>query len=834
MKQRRKDVSPVMINHLTPKAEAILNCAMENAREMGHTYIGTEHLLIGLCGVDNAISARIMRARGVQSENVRAMIQAETGIGERSAVTPADMTPRVRGIIENAATEAMKMGKSRIGSEHLLLSLLNEKSCVAVHLLEAMQIPVNELKGEVQGFLSLTERAQSAAVSIHDREVNNKVDSKGSGKSSPLQSYGRNLSELAANGKLEVMIGREQEIERLIQVLSRRTKNNPCLIGEPGVGKTAVVEGLASKIVNGAVPSHLLHKQIISLDMAGMLAGAKYRGEFEERFKNVMSEVSQNPDIILFIDEIHVIVGAGAAEGAIDAANIIKPALARGEIQLIGATTLTEYRRYIEKDAALERRFQSVLIQEPSEKECLTILRGLRESYERHHGVRISEEAMEAAVALSERYIPDRFLPDKALDLLDEAASRLRITLSEKPPELSNLETKLKQLQQQKEEAILTQDFERAATLRDICRSYEGQLRDYYQSHDCPGDASLPVLKADEIAEIVRQWTGIPASELLEEESQKLIHLEATLASRIVGQEKAVHSLAQAIRRSRTGLKDPDRPIGSFLFIGPSGVGKTELCLALADALFGSESALIRLDMSEYMEKHSVSKMIGSPPGYVGFEEGGQLTEKIRRQPYAVVLFDEIEKAHPEVYNLLLQVLEDGCLTDSQGRRVDFRNAILILTSNVGSSLFSRNYRPGFSSRTAKEDRKDRGMEYQKEELYKTFPPEFLNRLDDILWFSPLTKENYCAITTLMLKKSQMRARQAGITVDFHSSVATALISDLQNSDMGARPLRRAITENIENMLANAIISGEIRIGDSVEIYYEDTDGYQYRIASSQ
>ncbi len=809
-----------MINHLTPKAEAVLNLALESARELGHTYIGSEHLLLALCGVEDAISTKMLEAREVRSDSVRAAVAENTGVGTRTTLSPADMTPRVRKIIEGAAVEAMKAGQTRIGSEHLLLALLNERSCVAVHLLEQLQIPVGDLKSDVQSFLTLTGKAHGAVMttrSSKDTETKNS-------KTPTLASYGRDMTELASQGRLDPMIGREEEVERLIQILSRRTKNNPCLIGEPGVGKTAVVEGLANMIVSGRVPSHLKEKRLISLDLSGMLAGAKYRGEFEERFKNLLNEMSKNPDYILFIDEIHTLVGAGAAEGAIDAANIIKPALARSELQLIGATTITEYRRHIEKDAALERRFQPIMVQQPSISEAVLILMGLREKYEEHHNIRISDDALRSAVELSVRYLTDRFLPDKALDLLDEASSRLRITRLQKPEGQVLLEQRLNELGQQKEDAILEQNFEAAAALRDQCLALEEQIAQYRQENNEPQMEAIPVLEPSHIAEVVTQWTGIPVSELISEESQRLLSLEQELEKRVVGQSEAVRTLAEAIRRSRTGLKDPGRPIGSFLFLGSSGVGKTELSLALASTLFGTESALIRLDMSEYMEKHSVSRMIGSPPGYVGFEQGGQLTEKIRRRPYSVVLLDEIEKAHPDVYNLLLQILEDGFLTDSQGRTVDFRNTVLILTSNVGSRSGKKGHLPGFSIVSEQESRAVLEREYRTEELKATFRPEFLNRLDAILTFSPLDAEELKQIARRMLEKCRERMQNMHIQLNWDDTVVEKLAKAAQDPALGARPLRREVTHNIENLLANEMLRGNLSAGDRVTIILKEDE----------
>ncbi len=813
-----------MINHLTPKAEAVLNLALDCAQELGHTYIGTEHLLLALCGVEDAIAAKILEARGVRSDVIRASVIDTIGMGSRTMLSPADMTPRVRKIIEGAAVETMKVGQTRIGSEHLLLALLGERSCVAVHILEGLQAPISELRSDIQSFLSLSSKAQGAALTV--QESAKSADGK-AGKAPTLQSYGRDLTELAAKGLLDPMIGREEEVERLVQILSRRSKNNPCLIGEPGVGKTAVVEGLASMIVTGQIPSHLKNKRLISLDMAAMLAGAKYRGEFEERFKNVIAEVKDNPDDILFIDEIHTIVGAGAAEGAIDAANIIKPALARGEMQVIGATTIAEYRRYIEKDAALERRFQPIMVGQPSETESILILMGLREKYEQHHGIRISDEALRTAVHLSVRYLPDRFLPDKAIDLLDEAASRLRIRMCEKPEEIRLLEQQLALTRSEKESAILSQDFERAAALRDTCRTYERRIEQYDVEIQNGFSSDQITLKGTHVADVVTQWTGIPVSELMSAESEKLLSLEKELSQRVIGQENAIRTLAEAIRRSRTGLKDPGRPIGSFLFLGSSGVGKTELSLALAEAMFGTENALIRLDMSEYMEKHSVSRMIGSPPGYVGFEEGGQLTEKIRRRPYAVVLFDEIEKAHPDVCNLLLQILEDGALTDAQGRRVDFCNTVLILTSNVGSGTAGKSRTLGFSSLSDDQSRQDADEERRQTQLRETFRPEFLNRMDAILTFAPLGREQLEKIALRMLEQCKRRVADLNVCLEFDPSVAEQLVCQSFDPAMGARPLRREVTQSIENLLAGEMLKQHIQARDHIRMFYQNGE-YQY------
>ena len=805
-----------MTNRFTQKAQNTLNNALRFAKELGHTYIGSEHLLLALCSEQESVAAKLLAKHGVVAEELRTRITQMVGEGTSSSVSPADMTPRTKRIIEHSAMESHRSGQSYIGTEHLLIALLGEGDSVAVQLLEADHVSVSELKKELNALLG-------------DGNVQgNTPPAKGEGRSKQkeaiadaptLSQYGRDLTAMARSGKIDPIIGRDKETERVIQILSRRQKNNPCLIGEPGVGKTAVVEGLAQRIVDGAVPETLRDKQIITLDIAAMVAGAKYRGEFEERMKTVMEEVVRNPRIILFIDEIHTIVGAGAAEGAVDAANIIKPALARGEMQLIGATTIAEYRKHIEKDAALERRFQSVTVGEPTPEEAVLILRGLRDKYEAHHKLKITDEAIKAAVSLSSRYIADRFLPDKAIDLLDEAASRKRLSAHTSPPDLKAEEERLAKLSAEKEEAICAQEFERAAALRDEEKSlqerYQKAKNEWEQSVK---DVSLAVEESD-IADVVTQWTGIPVSRLLEEEGERLLHLEELLGGRVIGQSEAVSAVARAIRRGRMGLKDPKRPIGSFIFLGPTGVGKTELCRALAELLFGDERAMIRIDMSEYMEKHSVSKLIGSPPGYVGFEEGGQLTEKIRRKPYSVVLFDEIEKAHPDVFNILLQVLEDGILTDSQGRRVDFKNTILIMTSNVGASALTGPVKGtvGFGSgeSTGEQNAKHRVMEALK----ATFRPEFLNRIDDTIIFNRLGERDIRSIATLLLCEVQKRLAALGIEMELDVSVADLVAKEGFDPVYGARPLRRAIVRLVEDTFSGEMLEGHFRSGDRVRAF---------------
>ncbi len=809
-----------MANRFTQKAQNVLNLSLRVASEMGHTYIGSEHLLLGLLKESAGVAAHYLTERAAEETAVRDAVIKLSGMGSPTALSAADMTPRTKNIIESSLYEAQRGGQDYIGTEHLLLALLNERDCVAVRILESLGVSVSDLKNDLSTFLGSAPGNDSSARS--EARFSTTASNSGHGKgvlesTQTLKNFGRDLTEAAREGKIDPIIGRDNETDRVIQILSRRTKNNPCLIGEPGVGKTAVVEGLAQRIVSGNVPENLREKSIVTLDIASMIAGAKYRGEFEERFKNVMEEVRKNPDIILFVDEIHTIIGAGAAEGAVDAANIIKPALARGEMQVIGATTISEYRKHIEKDAALERRFQSVLVGEPSREEALQILHGLRDKYEAHHKLKISDDALEAAVNLSVRYIADRFLPDKAIDLIDEAASRLRIHAHTSPSELKELEEELRRLSKEKEEAITAQDFERAAKLRDEEQTqktrYEEKKAEWNQEQDT---RDLTVRDTD-IADVVTQWTGIPVNRLLEEESDKLLRLEALLKERVIGQDSAVEAVSRAIRRGRMGLKDPRRPVGSFIFMGPTGIGKTELAKALSEVMFGDRNAMIRLDMSEYMEKHSVSKLIGSPPGYVGFEEGGQLTERIRRKPYSVVLFDEIEKAHPDVFNILLQVLEDGVLTDSQGRHVDFRNTVIILTSNVGAGEMKASASLGFTASMQGND-----AEAQKARMMNalkgTFRPEFLNRIDDIIVFNSLEKSDIEKIASIMLNEVGERIRSLGIEVTFDPSTAELLSLEGFDPTYGARPLRRAVVRMVEDGFSTEMLEGRIKPGDRIKI----------------
>ena len=816
-----------MNNKFTQKAQNALNAALNIARELGHTYIGSEHLLLGLAAEQDGIASRLLDGLGVSFQQLKETVSGITGIGSPSLVGAGDMTPRAKRILETAAEEAHKGNQSYIGTEYLLIAILSERDCAAVRALESCGISVSDLKNSISSFLGNTTGDKPLFAQERKPKTAGQASSPAPKSTSipgapTLSSYGRNLTAMAGDGKLDPIIGRDNETERVIQILSRRSKNNPCLIGEPGVGKTAVVEGLAQRMVEGTVPETLRSKLIITLDISAMIAGAKYRGEFEERMKNVMNEVAGNRDIILFIDEIHTIIGAGAAEGAVDAANILKPALSRGEIQMIGATTVSEYRRHIEKDAALERRFQSVLVGEPSVDEAICILEGLRDKYEAHHRLRISHEAITEAVNLSKRYISDRFLPDKAIDLIDEAASKLRISAHTTPPRCLALEGQIARISHDKEEAIRAQNFEAAARLRDE----ETRLQTEHQAAKTQwemirSENSLTV-GAQDIADIVTLWTGIPLSEIVKTENEKLLHMEEELNQMVIGQSSAIAALTRAIRRGRMGLKDPKRPIGSFLFLGPTGVGKTELCKALARILFGDTNAMIRLDMSEYMEKHSVSKLIGSPPGYVGYDEGGQLTEKVRRRPYSVVLFDEIEKGHPDVFNLLLQVLEDGVLTDSQGRQVDFKNTILIMTSNIGSSMLDVGKTVGFSS--SDQGRQQEALrERTMRELKNIFRPEFLNRIDEMIVFNRLSQEDVRKIAKLFLDEIATRVRNClHMTLSFDDSVVDLIVRKGFDPVYGARPLRRAVTQNVEDRLSEALLMHKVQNGMDIRAFVEE------------
>ena len=800
-----------MTNRFTRKAQNALNHALIAARSFGHSYVGSEHLLVGLASDSESVSARILAAKGATRAKIIDTITTAIGTGTPTDVTAADLTPRTKQIIEMSAYTSTRLGHSYIGTEHLLLSLLEETDCVALRVLEALGVSATDLKNSLLSYLDGVERTAPV-----DKAARTQARADGALRDCPtLASYGRNLTALAKEGKLDPIIGRDAETERVIQILARRQKNNPCLIGEPGVGKTAVVEGLAKRIADGNIPEMLRNKAIVTVDIPSMIAGAKYRGEFEERLKNVMAEVAKRPDIILFIDEIHTLVGAGAAEGALDAANILKPALSRGEMQLIGATTIAEYRKNIEKDAALERRFQSVMVGEPSPEDAVRILRGLRDRYEAHHKLKISDDAIEAAVSLSARYINDRYLPDKAIDLMDEAASRLRISRYTSPPDVKALEARVDTLCREKEEAIKAQDFEAAARLRDEEQALRDELRRETTAwQENRRDAALTVTRED-IADIVTAWTGIPVRQMESEESKKLLHLDKILKEHIIGQPEAVDAVAKAIRRGRMGLKDPKRPLGSFLFLGPTGVGKTELCRALALVMFGDRNAVIRVDMSEYMEKHSVSRLIGSPPGYVGYDEGGQLTEKIRRKPYSVVLFDEVEKAHPDVLNILLQILDDGMLTDAQGRRVDFKNTVIILTSNIGASAITEKAKSlGFTA--AATDEKAAMEANVMQALKSAFRPEFLNRLDEIIVFNRLTDADIRKIASLLLAELGERICGIGVEIEFDPSLVAYVAEKGFDPIYGARPLRRAITSLVEDSFSEAMLEGRIAAGDRI------------------
>ena len=789
----------------TEKANKSLNKAVEAAQDLGHTYIGSEHLLLGLLSDTSTVAGAVLAARKLTYDQVENYIKQTVGVGVPTELVPDDFTPRSKNIIETAVSFARSMGQSLVGTEHVLLAIARESTCCAAQILMQAGISLQDLVND-----------------ISKNMMNGGATGQNSGAGNPasdsddvLSQFGRDLTQLARDGKIDPVIGRQKEIERVIQILSRRTKNNPCLIGEPGVGKTAIAEGLALKIVSGEVPEMLKNKRIISLDLTGMVAGTKYRGDFEERIKKVIDEVKAADDIILFIDEVHTLIGAGSAEGAVDAANILKPSLARGELQVIGATTIEEYRKHIEKDAALERRFQPITVGEPTEEEAVEILKGLRDKYEAHHKVKITDEAINAAVKLSTRYIGDRYLPDKAIDLIDEAASRVRLQTFTAPPEIKDLEEKQKELEAEKQSAVSAQEFERAAELRDKERKVSSELEQKKKAWMQQTGHSRDEVTATDIAQIVSAWTGIPLTQLTTEESERLLHMEDELHRRIVGQDDAVKAVSRAIRRGRVGLKDPKKPIGSFIFLGPTGVGKTELCKALAAAMFGDENAMIRLDMSEYMEKHTVSRLVGSPPGYVGFDEGGQLTEKVRRKPYSVILFDEIEKAHPDVFNVLLQILDDGILTDSQGRRVDFKNCVIIMTSNVGAKLItSKQAAFGFADSAEEQEKNDEKIkEAVMGELRSMFRPEFLNRVDDIIVFKRLTKPQIQEIAKRLLENLKKRVAAMDITVDFTDETIAKIADAGFDEVYGARPLKRAIQSKIEDSLSEAMLRGDVTAG---------------------
>ncbi|MGM3306891.1 ATP-dependent Clp protease ATP-binding subunit [Anabaena sp. WFMT] len=796
-----------MFERFTEKAIKVIMLAQEEARRLGHNFVGTEQILLGLIGEGTGVAAKVLKSMGVNLKDARIEVEKIIGRGSGFVAVEIPFTPRAKRVLELSLEEARQLGHNYIGTEHLLLGLIREGEGVAARVLENLGVDLSKVRTQVIRMLGET------------AEVSPGGGPSGRTKTPTLDEFGSNLTQMATDNKLDPVVGRAKEIERVIQILGRRTKNNPVLIGEPGVGKTAIAEGLASRIANKDVPDILEDKRVVTLDIGLLVAGTKYRGEFEERLKKIMDEIRSAGNVILVIDEVHTLIGAGAAEGAIDAANILKPALARGELQCIGATTLDEYRKHIERDAALERRFQPVMVGEPSVAETIEILFGLRERYEQHHKLKISDEALEAAAKLSDRYISDRFLPDKAIDLVDEAGSRVRLINSQLPPAAKELDKELRQILKEKDDAVRSQDFDRAGELRDREMEIKAEIRAIAQSktNATGGDGLEPVVTEEDIAHIVASWTGVPVNKLTESESEKLLHMEDTLHQRLIGQDDAVKAVSRAIRRARVGLKNPNRPIASFVFSGPTGVGKTELAKSLASYFFGSEEAMIRLDMSEYMERHTVSKLIGSPPGYVGYNEGGQLTEAVRRRPYTVVLFDEIEKAHPDVFNMLLQILEDGRLTDAKGRTVDFKNTLLILTSNIGSKVIEKGGSGiGFEfSEDATETQYNRIRSLVNEELKQYFRPEFLNRLDEIIVFRQLNKAEVTQIAEIMLKEVFGRLTDKGIVLEVTDRFKDRLITEGYSPSYGARPLRRAIMRLLEDSLAEEILSGRIKDGDT-------------------
>ena len=802
----------------TKSSENVLEIANELANELGHNYIGTEHILYGLVEEQNGVASKVLENQGVTPEKVMEKIEELVGINEENRNNTSisiGFTPRTKRIIENAYVEARNTNSEYIGTEHLLLGIMHEGDSVAVRIMMELNVDPRKLYDETLKIIN--ETSGSADGKEISRNVSNSFN-----QTPTLNQYGTDLTKKAQEGKLDPVIGRTSQIERVIQILSRRSKNNPCLIGEPGVGKTAIVEGLAQKIVAGDVPELLKDKRVVSVDISSMVAGAKYRGDFEERIKKSLDEVKKAGDVILFIDEIHTIVGAGSAEGAVDAANILKPLLARGEIQVIGATTLSEYRKYIEKDAALERRFSQVMVTEPTEEDTIKILEGLRDRYEAHHNVKITDEAIKAAVELSVRYINDRFLPDKAIDLIDEAASRVKMKTYTKPEELRKIEEEIEKVTKEKEEAIATQNFETAAKLRDIEKSKKEELAEKQKKWKDSNTKKVMNLTKEDIASVVAIWTGIPANKITETENEKLRKLEEILHKRVVGQDEAVETVAKAIRRGRVGLKDPNRPIGSFLFLGPTGVGKTELAKSLAEAMFGNENSMIRIDMSEFMEQHSVAKLIGSPPGYVGYDEGGQLTEKVRRKPYCVILFDEVEKAHPDVMNMLLQILDDGRLTDAQGRTVNFKNTIIIMTSNIGARLITDSTKLGFSQNEDKSKEEQKEYEDTKKavmaEVKKQFRPEFINRIDDIIVFHKLSDDNIKKIIDIMLKNVEKRLEAQEMKIEITDEVKNLIAKKGVDKAYGARPLKRAIKSMVEDKIAEGILDGTIKNGKKAKL----------------
>lgn len=802
----------------TPQAQAAVEHAERIMAEFRHGYLGTEHLLVGLIHAEDSVAQKALEEYGITEEDLLDKIKEVIGMGNTPLTAPKDFTPRVKRIFEVSSQLARQLGTSEIGTEHLLISVLKEKTCVAVKLLESLGVNTNKLLTSLVDML--TGGNQKAEASFATSKENAKA---GKSTTPTLDKYSRDLTQLAREEKFDPIIGRENEIERVVQILSRRTKNNPCLVGEPGVGKTAVVEGLAQKIVAGTIPELLKDRRVVSLDLSSMISGTKYRGEFEERINKVLEEVRGAGDVILFIDELHTIIGAGAAEGAMDASNILKPSLARGEIQLVGATTLDEYRKHIEKDAALERRFQPVQVDEPTEEETVEILKGIKDKYEVHHQVQITEDAITAAVKLSSRYIADRYLPDKAIDLLDEAASKVRLRAYTSPANIKELEEDLSKLSKQKEEAIVNEEYEKAGQIKQKENEIKEKIANAKVEWEAKHTKSNQVVSEEEIADVVSSWTHIPVKRLAEEEFERLQSMEKILHERVIGQDEAITAVSKAVRRGRVGLKDPNRPIGSFLFLGPTGVGKTELTKALAEAIFGNENTMIRIDMSEYMEKHTVSKMIGSPPGYVGYDEGGQLTEKVRRKPYSVILFDEIEKAHPDVFNILLQILDDGHITDSRGRRINFKNTIIIMTSNIGARNIIEPKKLGFVSfedaAKSYEDMKKNVIE----EVKRIFRPEFLNRIDEMIVFHALSTENIRNIADVMINKLLQRiSKNVGIEIELTRETLDFLAQKGYNQAYGARPLRRTIQTYVEDKLSDEILDGRLKEGDKVLVSIEN------------
>lgn len=807
-----------MQSRFTKKAQEALNHAAETAAMLGHGYIGSEHLLLGLIKAEGSLASSILIDNDVTDEKIANLVyQLIAPDSNISVKEPAGYTPRVRRILENASKEAIRFKSELIGTEHILISIIKETESVAARLLNTIGVSIKKMYVDI-----LVAMGEDTNAYKEDFQ-NGKVRNKDRRTTQTLNQYSRDLTQLAREGKLDPVIGREEEIKRVIQILSRRTKNNPCLIGEPGVGKTAIAEGLAAKIVEGSVPDNIKNKRLLTLDLSGMVAGSKYRGEFEERIKRVINEVKNDGNVLLFLDELHTIIGAGGAEGAIDASNILKPSLARGEIQLIGATTIEEYRKYIEKDAALERRFQSVKVEEPGIEETVGILKGLRSRYEQHHQVTITDDAIKAAVKLSERYINDRFLPDKAIDLIDEAASKARLKSYTMPDEITKIEEQLNKLENEKEEAVKSEAFEEAGEIKKKQARKKARLEKLKQKWEDDKNSSNIIVGEDEVADVVSAWTRIPVQRIAQAETERLIKLEETLHNRVIGQDEAVTAIAKAIRRGRVGLKDPNRPIGSFLFLGPTGVGKTELSKALADAMFGTESALIRVDMSEFMEKHTVSKLIGSPPGYVGYDEGGQLSEKVRRNPYSVILFDEVEKAHPDVFNVLLQVLDDGHITDSTGRVVDFKNTVIIMTSNAGAENIVAPKTLGFATATDEKQNHENMKSKVMDEVKRIFKPEFINRIDEIIVFHMLNREQIAKIVDIMINTVNKRTlEQMKISIELDDEAKKYIVEKGYDEKYGARPLRRTIQNEIEDNIAEKILEGKIKEGNKVKVSVKD------------